>query len=339
MAIVSGCNRGEPLAAAVNGEGITMNTYYQQLHMMPNVQVLVDPSRLQTMGGGQIPRQPYTGQVVGSLGLQALNQLVHQTLLRQLAKDEGVYPTDADVESELKDRQKENPAYMKQLTQAGFSLAQIRNDVALNLAEFNLTTKGIKVSDQEVDTYIKQHPKEFVRPEQIQMLWILAPDEKTKAAADSELKAGQPFIVVAQKYSRAPNARQMQYAFPQSSVTALAQLGPDLLPAVKKTPELGQTDWIRFTDGFAKFYINKKVAPENIRIDDLIKKKVRQSMMIQKGSQGKDVPSRIDEKLRSAKIQIMVEHLRDPWEKSMESLGGNASTAAAPTTPTTNDQK
>jgi hypothetical protein len=319
LVLVAGCGKGAPMAAVVNGEPITMEQFNKYLMVKPQVQVVVVPARLQAGSGGQLPQQPYNGAVVGSLGLQALNDLIQQAVLKQFARDEKVYPSDADVAAELEDRKKTNPNFVKDLINAGFTTPMIESDLAMQLAQYNLTTKGISVSPEEVTTYIKEHPKEFVVPEGIEMVWMLVPDDKKKAA-DADLKAGNSFLMVAQTYTIAPNARAMQYRFPEQYMPQLANYGPELLPAIQKTAPQEQTNWIKFTEGWAKFYVNKKTPERALPIDDAMRKKVLRAIALQKGALAKDMNLRIQERLKTAKIEIVIDSLRDPWKRSIESL-------------------
>lgn len=319
------------MLAIVNGEPITMTQFYKHLEVKPSVQVLVNPATLQASGSGQIPQQPYNGQVIGSLGLQGLTDLVHQAILRQLAKDDKVYPTQADIQAELSDRTKDNPGFVPDLVKAGYTKDMIENELALQLAEYNLTTEGVTVTDKDVDDYIKEHPTEFVQPEQVELLWILAPDDQTKKQADTELKSGATFINVAQKYSKAPNAAKMGFRFMETSVPKLANYGPDLLPAIKKTDVLQQTPWLKFTEGWAKFYVNKRTPERKLPIDDAMKKKVHRALAVRKGAQGKDLNSRLQDKLRNSKVVVVLESLRDPWKNAMDEIQNQSGTKPATT--------
>lgn len=311
-----------------------MDEFYHHLELKPQVQVIVDPSQLQAGGDGRLAKQPYNGQVLASLGLQGLKDLIDRTLIMQMATDDGVSPTDQEITAELNDRTKENPNFVRDLTNAGYTLDMVRKELALELAQYNLTTKGITVTDAEVDKYIAEHPKEFIVPETADLTWVLVPDEKTKKLADADLKTGTSFILVAQKYTVAPNSAKMSYKFPENRVPMLVNYSPDLLKAVGSSKdktfaaEQQQTDWVKFTDGWAKFFVNKRSAERKLPIDDVLKKKVHRALALQRGSQGKDIGARLQEKLKSSKIEIMSDSLRALWERSMEQL---QSATASPT--------
>ncbi len=341
--MIAGCHRGSSggseVAAVVNGDSITNDQYQRYLELKPTVQVVVDPSKLQTGGGGQIPTQPYSGQVVGSLGMQAMTDLVEQALLKQMARDEGVYPTDAQVEAELKDREDRDPNYVRNLIATGSTLEMIRSDIGVYLANFNLTTKGITVSDDELNKYIKEHPADFEQPEQVDLLWMLVRDDKTKALAEADLNKGKPFDTVATQYSISPDKARMGNHFKVQSVPQLAAFGPDLQPAVQKTGDQQQTAWIKFTEGWAKFFVNRKIPKRPITIDDKVKKKLRNILMIQKGSAARDVNARLRQRLKDSAtskppgIVINAEHLKEQWKTALDTLNAQSNPGPATSTP------
>ncbi len=328
LAFTAGCKRGEPLAATVNGEPITLAAFHKYLEVKPQVQVIVNPTGLQS-GPSGIPQQPYVGSVVGSMGFQALNDLIQQVLLKQLSIDEGVYPSDSEISADLEEKKKSNPSYVRDLAGAGFTNDMIHNDIALQLASYKLTTRGIVVSEAEVAKYISEHPNEFIVPEGVDLTWMLVPDDRTRDAADADLNAGTPFINVATKFSVAPNARASSFIFPEHYVPRLSNYGPELMGEIKKTAELKQTKWIRFTEGWAKFYVNRKRPSQKLTVDSDMKKRVLKAISMQKGSQGKDVNQRVQDRLRVAKVEIMVEQLKDPWKQSIDRMQSLAASDSA----------
>jgi parvulin-like peptidyl-prolyl isomerase len=317
------CKGSKPLAAVVNGDPITKDEYYAYLELKPQAQVIVNPNQLHATGPGNIGEQNYTGPVVGgSLGLQALGELIQQKLIEQKAKDEGVTPSNEQIDKEIADRKAENPNFIKQATDAGYTFPMIKANLAAQLAQYNLTTKGINVTDNEVTKYIADHPKEFEIPEQVELLWILIANDAKKNEADKELKSGRTFIQVAQKYSEAQDAAKYQWHFPQ---TVLAQLPAPLVPIIKKTAEQGETDWMHVAEGWAKFYVNKKSPSKPVTIDDALKAKVKKALMLQRGGQGKDLGARVKDRLKTSKIEIAIEAFKEPWKRSIEALQAAAS--------------
>jgi hypothetical protein len=300
--------------ATVEGQPITKDEFYKYLAMKPQVTV-------QTQNGAASAR------VSPSLGFQALTDLVRQRVLEQMARDEKVWPTDADVTKELEFQKKRNPDYIRQLNLAGFTLETIKRDAAITLAEQNLITKGITVTKEEVDAYIKENPKAFIEPARADLDFILAANAD-KAKVDTDLASGQMFSIVAQRYSRSPYLKQYGARFinrNDPNENRVDMLSDQLKGLVLKTPELKTTDWIVAGSGMsAKFYIKKKTPAKPIAIDDTMREMVRRALARERGSAANDLQKRIEDRIRDAKINIDVPEYREQWEKAIEQLKQSA---------------
>src|SRR5512132_2013253 len=89
VAALGGC-RGEnsEILATVNGDSITVDTFNKYLGVKTSCRVIVQ---------GQVVDLP----VADTLAFQAMQDLVSRAVLEQMAKDEGVQPTPAQIESEI----------------------------------------------------------------------------------------------------------------------------------------------------------------------------------------------------------------------------------------------
>ena len=97
---LAGCRGGSSSGASgdlavVNGEAIPMDEYYRYLERKPAVQV-VAPQNGQ-LQAGQIAEMP----TAAPLGFQAMRDLINRRILIDVARDEKVMPTEADVATEL----------------------------------------------------------------------------------------------------------------------------------------------------------------------------------------------------------------------------------------------
>jgi hypothetical protein len=316
---VVGCNRGGDTAiATMNGEPITAEEYHQYLEMKPTVMVVAPDGN-----AGSLP-------VAGSLGFQAFNDLLRQKALKQIATDEGVWPTDEDIVKEMEFRKKYQPDFIRNLNSRGFSLEVIKRDLALQLAEERLITKGITITTEEAEKYIKDNPKQFEEPERIDVLMVVVNDQQ-KEAVDKDLGAGQMFQVVAQRHSIAPGARQNV----RRSLTNLDALrarpeSKSLMEILDKTPELRATEWIRDNNSWAKFYIERKVAAKSLTVDDTLKERVRRDLAKIRGTQGNDLQKRVVDRIKEAQVEVQSSYLKEPWKQAMEQLKASESNAAVP---------
>jgi len=331
LLFISGCHRSGPLAAVVNGDPISLDDYQQYLQVKPQVEVTVDPTKLR-VGPNGIPPQNMACPVVQTIGLQALSDLVERAIIHQMAVDAQaalapgaprINPSDDDIKNELNDRTKANPNYVRNFTANGYTLDMIRNDIAMDLASFNLSTQGITVSDKEVNDYIANHPSDF---KTVDMNLIVVPDDKTKAKVDADLHSGGDFPTVALKYMPSPNAQTEVH----QKVQAIENSIPDLRKVLEPTPQTvaaegTTTDWIKVQGQWAKFHI----IHEAETIDDATKKIVWKGLMKQKGDQGKNLPERIQQRLLGSKIQIMVESLKQPWDAFLANVKANSQSASA----------
>lgn len=311
-ALLAGCGgKSAESLASVNGDSITMEQFNEYLMVKPTVAVITNNG-------------PATAQVADTLAFQALNDLVRQRVLLQMAKDEGVFPTDAEVGSELDFQTKLRPNFVRDLTARGLTLDMIRRDLTVQVAQQKLLTKGINVTMEEVDQFIKDNPARFTRPESAQMLWIVV-DDAGRAAVDADLRAGQAFASVAVRRSAVPNARENQGRLvvqgnPNVPLSTLDQLAPGLANTIRNTPEGRQTGWIRSGQQFAKFLVERKQAAEKQTLSDAQKEQLRREIAATRGSAALDLNKRILDRLKEARVTVNVQPLREPWNRAMKRL-------------------
>lgn len=306
---LAGCgSKGGGNLATVNGEPITLEQFHKYLEYKPQVQVVV--------GNGQVAQ----AQVAGSLGLMAMEDLLRQRLILQMAKDEGVAPTEQDVIKELEFQKKRTPDFVKELQARGLNLGEIRESLAVDIATERLYTKGITVDMAEVEKYIRDNKDQFFEPATVDMLWVFVRDEANKKNVDTELASGQAFAAVAKRYSQLPGAATNQ-RFPQRVVDALPKEIKDM---VAKTPESQQSSWLKFTDGWAKFYVERKEARKPINMDDTRKEVLRRQIALERGRKASDLDQRLQERLKAAKIEVQYDDMKDLWKQAEKRLKDSA---------------
>jgi len=320
LTALPGCGKkSEDAIAVVNGDPITVNEYHDYMERKAVVMV-------------QTPQGPVTARVAGSLGFQALQDVINRRIIMQAAKDQGVAPTDATIEKELAFRTKQNPMYVKSLTAAGMTLIQIRDDLALDLARSNLLTKGITITKDDIDSFIKDNPSEFTNPATADLYWIVLKDAKKKTQVDQDLKAGQSFPTVAARYSDDPNARRTNGAVP-SQWRVVDSMPPILKGIVTKTSEHTASDWIKDGGNSVKIYVEKKTKAQQVPIDDDMREQVRRRLGEIRGSQANDLNKSLGDRLKTATIDIKVDYLRDAWKKAMDDLKSQDAQSPVPPAP------
>jgi foldase protein PrsA len=166
--LAAGC--GQKPVATVNGEPITRDEFYQTV--------------LNTPSGGQ-PNM--------ALGIQVLEGIINERLLLAEAKREGVLPTDAEITNRLNELrtqvQKQGSNLDQQLQQSGLSPEAVRRDIRRLLIQEKLLTKGITVTDAEVQKYYDQNKaRQFSAPPLAHIRHMTLANEKQAIEARKDLK-------------------------------------------------------------------------------------------------------------------------------------------------------
>lgn len=332
-----GCGKGGggDSLAIVNNEPVTLDEFHKYLERKPVVQVVGEDG------------QPKELSVVGSLGFQAMRDLINRRVLLQLAKDDGVFPSEDDVKKELDFQMKRRPDFIRTLEDQGLTIEDIKRDLTLDLAKERIITKGVTVTTAEAEKYIKDNPKAFETPPQAKLRLIVVRDEASKKQVDTDLASGKPFSQVAVQYSIAPNVRQTQGQFPITDVSRMPQA---LQALVAATAENKATDWKSDSQPggapqWVKIFVEQKAPAKPVTVDDSLKEALRRQMAMEQGGKATDLGKRLVEKLKTAKVEVTLPSLKKPWETAFKSLqeqdvqsntGTGAAGAPAPVAPKTN---
>ena len=326
VGLITGCNQGgggggagDSTVAVVNGAEVSEKDFHSYLERKRTVQVATPDGQIATL------------QVAGLLGLQGLQDMVNREILIQIAKDQNVMPDDAAIKKELDYQTKRDPQFVKRLNTAGLSLDQIKRDLSLDLARFNVVTKGITVTPKDVDDFIKSTPKAFETPAAVDLYWIVLNDPKNKAAVDADLKAGQQFPVVAGRYSVDPAAKTSSGQYPRRQEN---QLPPKLQELVKNMKPGTASQWLQDGNNSLKFFLQSRTPAGKIKIDDTIREAVRRQLAEQRGSQGNDLNKTLRDRLKTAKVEIKIPYMKEGWKSLMEALKQQDASAPAPGTGT-----
>ena len=175
---------GTSAVATVNGQDITQQQFFTQLQ-----NYIPTP---------QNPQVPTTSQAAGPA---VLRQLISALLVEEYAKDQGVAPTDAEVDSlysAFKTAQETRSVkpYDQLLSEAGLTPDDIKNTtLKFQLAQIKLLTKGQPpVSDANISAYYALNKdKLFTQPDRahIKRLVLSNPTDAQRIAG--QLQKGQSF--------------------------------------------------------------------------------------------------------------------------------------------------
>ncbi|HUH15519.1 MAG TPA: peptidylprolyl isomerase [Gaiellaceae bacterium] len=140
---------------------------------------------------------------------QAVQFLVQREQFEQEAADLDVEITEKQVDDRLEQIRKQYfggdmKKYEAQLKEQGLSDAQVRNDIRAQIVSeriFEQVTRGVKVTDEEVEKYYADNKAQYSQPESREVRHILV---KGKAQADdlhAQLLDGGNFEALAKKHS------------------------------------------------------------------------------------------------------------------------------------------
>lgn len=324
LAMTAGCSGGSgsggsgEILATVQGEPITIDHFNTYLGVKPTVRVMVN---------GQVAELP----VSDTLAFQAMQDLVSRMLLYQMAKDEGVMPGDKDVEDEIQFQEKLDPNFMPAYKSRGMTLGQIREEIKFSLVQERLTTKGITVGNEEVDTWIKNNPNAFIIPAKVSMSWILAQSDARKAQVEQELKSGKKFSEVAVALSQAPSAALVNGKYlPERGAIPISNLAANLRSLVEPANVGTDTTWLKFSEGWAKFHIDSKDEQKKVEITPERRENIRRNIALQRGSKANDLRKRLVDRVRTSEIVVRRDSLKEAWKNFSELLKKQAEQGSQP---------
>ena len=281
----------------VNGQKITGQTYYKRMEVLPNV--------------GRMASGQFLEAMPGFLTMQAL---INELLILQAAKEKGVEPTPAQIDAELKIRQTDNPDYVKAFTMLGFTEDDVKYDIKVALAEFNLTTMGINIADQQVSTYYKDRIADFTMPKRYRLRVIAVGSPEKKQAVDKELAAGKKFADVATAMSEDLTSKfdgGLMGDVPE------LQLGPNIKPLVVGLKEGASTVWLQGQNGTEiKLFLEKVIPEETLPLDDKMKRAIRKKLMVERGQVRNNVPAMVAEMRKKAKV----EYQNTPFDEQLKQI-------------------
>lgn len=330
--------------AIVNGDAISMSDFYAYLENKHTVQVQISNRQIAEL---PVPQN-------APLKFQALRDLIQRQVILQLAKDEGVFPGQADINKELDFQTKRQPDFVQSATRMGLTLEQLKNDLAFELCRTRILTKGITVTDQDVKDFFAKHPETQVEPEVAEMYMVVVGSDADKTVVDQALAQGNSFLTVAKQYSKAPNARTN----PGITVPILANTPAVIKNVVQKLKQganggvNASSDWIKDGQNWVKFNLQRDTPSKAKEIKDTDRELVRRQIAAERGAQATDFDKRVKEKLRKSKIDISYTPVKAFWDnatKQSEAIenakataaatpatGGAASAGTTPTAPVTN---
>jgi len=130
-----------------------------------------------TVNGQVIRQKDLDDRLDYMYAVPMLRQMIYTDLVLQEAQKEGVMPTEADIEREYDQINRTSPRLIVDQQKVDPTLALFKQGIRGQLALDNLRTKGVQVSDQEVEAYYQAHRAQFTLPTQASEIIVVAADE------------------------------------------------------------------------------------------------------------------------------------------------------------------
>ncbi len=304
---VLGCGGGSKNSlATVSGDSISRDDFYQHMMTKGRIRVIVQ---------NQVVEVP----VADTLAFQALQDLVTQQVIVQMATDEGLNPSDEEVEDEINFKKALQPTFLDDLKARGYTMGQIRRDIKADLCQERLLTKGIEVTAEEVDKLIEENPEQFMNAARADVYFVFVLNQEQMDEVDTALGSAQKFKAVAAQYSKTTGASESQGRYPIQVVNSMPEQVQNI---VNSTAVGGVSDWIASGEGFAKFYIEGKTDAEPIDMTSQRKEYLRRQIAIDRGRAAKDLSAKVAERMRTADIKISEDDptLEQLWDRYVDRL-------------------
>ena len=284
----------------VNGDTIKAAEYFRRMEYLPGVS--------RNVGNVSLVYPP---------GFLALEALITERLIFQLAKQKGVMPTDMEIQAELNSMLTDKPTLLNDAALAGQTRADLEHQIKFQLAQFKIATFGINLTDVEVDKFYKDNPTIFTIPKRAKLSVIAVSDEATKGKVDADLAAGKPFGDVAKTYSEDITKSQGG----EFGTVPIGSLPEPIRNAINAT-KIGQTSgWVGMgKEGTtqAKFFLHDMVSEERTPLDAKVRKQIRRQLMMQRGQVKNDVGKELAEIRSKAKIDIANKAFAQMYKKYQE---------------------
>lgn len=200
------------------------------------------------VNGDKITKAELQSEAEKVAGEEVLRKLVAEKIILQAAKKEGVYPSKEEIEKELEFRQRENPTLLEQLKKQGLTLDDYKRELLVSLAQANLLTKGIEVTDKEVEEAFNKN-KPFL--DRVRLRWIVNASETEIKKAREKLESGAFFEVVARDSSQDIFTKDKGGDMGYISLSELRRINPKIADIAMSQPLGKVSDIIKLTNGYA----------------------------------------------------------------------------------------
>jgi parvulin-like peptidyl-prolyl isomerase len=292
LVLSAGCAKRS--VATVNGESITRDEFLQ---------------RTISFTGG--------AQANVAAGLQILDSMINSRLLLQEAERQGVMPTDAEVEQRMSlirtELQSQAVNLQEQLQQAGLTEEALRHDMRVALAQEKLLTKGLTVTDQEVEKFYNDNKGQppFSTPAQVQISHMTLPTQQAATEARTDLKSASfNLVAVSRSIDIFKDAGgQVGQPLTRDDIRPGGPIAPAVLTKAFTMKQGEVSDPIRVGNQWVIVKVEQSTPAKTQSLEE-VKDAIRQGLLRQKSQQSgrmATVQSTLSELRQQADIAVFIE--------------------------------
>ncbi|MCC6483966.1 MAG: peptidyl-prolyl cis-trans isomerase [Armatimonadetes bacterium] len=314
LAVSYGC--GKRGVGTVNGTKISQDTFNKRLQRFPTNPAVQFPPPMQ---------QQVATSVLGSL--------INETLVLDLAKKEGVEPTEKQVE----ERQKEmNAALSDQnrnlndlLQNSGMTTQELGDRLKPEIAQINILAKYVKVSDADVkktyDEAIQQgNRSRFYIPQSVKLSAIVTDTRQKALDAKKAIDSGVAFGTAAEKYSDDVNTKKSRgeigwVSKPDQFHPAPQGVPPDIFTHAFALKD-GQVSAPFQTGNNWVVLKAESVRPSRMQPLDHVKTVIRTVLLQQKAGGDKKLQDLMKNMVKNADVKITLPGYDQFFKQYMENL-------------------
>ncbi len=154
------------------------------------------------VNGERITRKDFLEKLESQAGMAVLSEMINNSLVAQEAKKAGVEVTQERVDEELaKIKQNLGDQFEYTLSMYGMTEESLRTTLYQNLLAYEISTKDIVVTDEQIATDYETNKDYYLEPAQIKASHILVRTKEEAQAVLDELKKGADFVELAKARS------------------------------------------------------------------------------------------------------------------------------------------
>lgn len=157
-----------------------------------------------SVNGDKITKTELYNLMVKQNGKEALESLIAERIVNLEAQKQKIAVTDQEIQAELQKYYNDyggQDAFLQALTSSGFTLDDVKKDIALSLKIRKLLEPRVAISDDELKAYFSENKASFAQEKQVKVSHILLDTQEKANEIKKRLANGEDFAKLAQENS------------------------------------------------------------------------------------------------------------------------------------------